>query len=76
MIPGVDSRARDPCTWLFLVNGGQQTFDEELKVRENFEKLYEVFVSNGVVKAENVVCATGTGVLSLLATLESKKCRA
>jgi len=59
-IPAVDSKARDPCTWLFLVNGGQQTFDEELKVRENFEKLYKVFVSNGVVKAENVVCATGT----------------
>ena len=59
-LPALDSRARDPCTWLFLVNGGQQTFEEELKVRENFEKLYKVFVSNAVVKAENVVCATGT----------------
>ena len=59
MIPGVDSRARDPCTWLFLVNGGQHTFDEELKVRENMEKLYKVFVSNGVVKTENV-CAAGS----------------
>jgi len=59
-VQALHSSARDPCTWLFLVNGGQQTFDEELKVREQFEKLYKVFVSNGVVKEENVVCATGT----------------
>ena len=59
-VQALHSSARDSCTWLFLVNGGQQTFDEELKVREQFEKLYKVFVSNGVVKEENVVCATGT----------------
>ena len=46
-------------TWLFLINGGEKSFEEEKVARDELKKIYQCFVSNKLVKPEHVVCATG-----------------
>ena len=46
-------------TWLFLINGGEKSFEEEKIARDELKKIYHCFVSNKLVKPEHVVCASG-----------------
>ena len=46
-------------TWLFLINGGEKSFEEEKVARNELKKIHQCFVSNKLVKPEHVVCATG-----------------
>lgn len=46
-------------TWLFLINGGEESFAEENVARDELKKIYHCFVSNKLVKPEHVVCASG-----------------
>ena len=43
-------------TWLFLINGGEKSFEEEKDARNELKKIYQCFVSNKLVKPEHVVC--------------------
>ena len=44
---------------MFLINGGEKSFEEEKVARDELKKIYQCFVSNKLVKPEHVVCATG-----------------
>ena len=46
-------------TWLFLINGGEKSFEEEKVARDELKKIHHCFVSNKLVKPEHVVCASG-----------------
>ncbi|XP_065902943.1 uncharacterized protein [Dysidea avara] len=47
------------CTWLYLINGGEKSFEEEKVAREELKKIYNCFVSKQLVKPEHVVCVSG-----------------
>ena len=60
----LQNQRSDGCTWLFLINGGEKSFEEEKVARDELKKIYQCFISNKLVKPEHVVCATGgTGKL-------------
>ena len=44
---------------MFLINGGEKSFEEEKVARDELKKIYQCFISNKLVKPEHVVCATG-----------------
>ena len=46
-------------TWLFLINGGEKSFEEEKVARDELKRIYRCLVSNQLVKPEHVVCASG-----------------
>ena len=46
-------------TWLYLINGGEKSFEEERVAREELKKIYDCFISKQLVKPEHVVCANG-----------------
>jgi len=47
------------CTWLFLINGGEKSFEEEKVAREELKKIYNCFISKQLVKPEHVICVSG-----------------
>ena len=47
------------CIWLYLINGGEKSFEEAKVAREELKKIYNCFISKQLVKPEHVVCASG-----------------